>query len=205
MASTDVFRPRTSIWFTGLALVLVVLGLISSVMIYGLAAGVAGSWPLIVIAFLAWWLFWYPRIEVSPSAVTIYNPLQVIETPWEALINVDTRFAMKLVTPGGSFTAWAAPAPGIIGTHRGRKEHVQGLPATTYGPAQSIRPGDLKNTDSGAAAYLVRSRWENLVEAGAIDIHATEAALVNKKANVLQIATFVALVAAGLLVAPLFY
>ncbi|GAA1342298.1 PH domain-containing protein [Arthrobacter roseus] len=205
MVSADVFRPRTSIWFTGLALVLVVIGLISSIVRYGAVTGVAGSWPLIVCAFLAWWLFWYPRIEVSSTAVTIHNPLQVIDVPWEALIDVDTRYALKLVTPTGRYTAWAAPAPGIFGTHRGRTEHVQGLPASTYGPAQSIRPGDLKNTDSGAAAYLVRSRWEAMANAGTIDIDATEQAKVSKKSNLLLTVVFVVLIVAGLTVAPLFY
>ncbi len=203
--SANVFRPRTSIWFTGLALLLVVIGLISSIVRFGVVTGIAGSWPLIVIAFLAWWLFWYPRIEVSSAAVTIHNPLQVIDVPWAALIDVDTRFALKLVTPSGRYTAWAAPAPGIFGTHRGRVEHVQGLPASTYGPAQSIRPGDLKNTDSGAAAYLVRSRWEEMANAGTIDVDATEHTKVSKKSNLLLTAVFVALLVAGLIVAPLFY
>lgn len=205
VASAQVFRPRTSIWFTGLALLLVLIGVISSIVTHGIVAGAAGSWPMIVFAFLAWWLFWYPRVELSPTAVTIHNPLQVIEVPWEALIDVDTRYALKLVTPTGRYTAWAAPAPGILGTHRGRAEHVQGLPATTYGPAQSIRPGDLKNTDSGAAAYLVRSQWEAMASAGTIDIDATKHSRASKKFNVLFPAVFVLLIVAGIVVAPLFY
>ena len=31
-----------------------------------------------------------------------------------------------------------------------------------------MRPGDLKTTDSGQAARLVRARWQDLVESGAL-------------------------------------
>ena len=32
-----------------------------------------------------------------------------------------------------------------------------------------MRPGDLKGTDSGQAARLVRGRWEELIESGSLD------------------------------------
>lgn len=194
---TEVFRPRTAKWFTGIACGLVAVGLISSVTSYG-PAGIAGSWPLLTFAYLAWWLFWYPRIEIGPDAVTLRNPLQVLRVPWPALIDVDTRYAMKLVTPRGRYTAWAAPAPGIIATHRGKATDVEGLPSISYGPGRSVRPGDLLNTDSGSAAYLVRTRWEAKVTSGEIDVDATESAVVAKRTNWLHISAMMLLVAAGL-------
>jgi hypothetical protein len=41
-----------------------------------------------------------------------------------------------------------------------------------------VRPGDLKTTDSGQAARLVRGRWEQLVEAGTLDAGNADAAAV---------------------------
>lgn len=164
-----VFRPRTSTWFTGIAVLVAAGGLVSAVGTGGWAA-LSGAWPLVGIAYVGWWLFWYPAVAFADDAVTVRNPLATVRVPWGALIDVDTKYALRLVTPTGSVTAWAAPAPGVWGTHAGRPEDVTNLPATSYGPAGSIRPGDLRNTDSGLAAYLVRSRWQHLVEAGAVDV-----------------------------------
>ncbi len=176
VAAATVFRPRTSVWFTGIA-VLVTIGAIASVVVSAGPAGLLSGAPLIGIAYVGWWLFWYPSVEVSDDAVTLRNPLATVRVPWGVLVDVDTKYALKLVTPEGSFTAWAAPAPGVWGTHAGKPEHVTNLPSTSYGPEQSIRPGDLKNTDSGFAAYLVRSRWQDLVESGGLDVDSPERTL----------------------------
>ncbi|MFJ6001241.1 PH domain-containing protein [Arthrobacter sp. NPDC092385] len=169
VAGATVFKPRTSVWFTGGA-VLVAAGGLVSVVATGGAAGLLAGWPLIGIAYGGWWLFWYPAVVIAEDSVTLRNPLATIRVPWSALIDVDTKYALKLVTPSGAFTAWAAPAPGVWGTHAGKPEHVTNLPSTSYGPGGSVRPGDLKNTDSGYAAYLVRSRWQELVEGGMLDV-----------------------------------
>ncbi|MHA7285239.1 PH domain-containing protein [Arthrobacter sp. MDT3-44] len=169
VAGATVFKPRTSGWFTGIAVLVAGGGLVSVVATEG-PAGLLAGWPLLGIAYVGWWLFWYPAVVFAEDFVTLRNPLATIRVPWAALIDVDTKYALKLVTPSGSFTAWAAPAPGVWGTHAGKPEHVTNLPSTSYGPGRSIRPGDLKNTDSGYAAYLVRSRWQDLVESGAVDV-----------------------------------
>ena len=124
--------------------------------------------PLLLIAFLGWQLFWMPAVVVHDGGVTLENPFRSVLVPWAALVHVDTRFALTLVTADKSYVAWAAPAPGIWGGRNAQPEDLRGLPATTYGPGQSVRPGDLKTTDSGQAARLVRARWQDLVESGAL-------------------------------------
>ncbi|WDF32504.1 PH domain-containing protein [Arthrobacter agilis] len=169
VAAATVFRSRTSGWFTGMALLVAIGGIVSIAVTDG-PAGLPAAWPFVAVAFAGWWLFWYPSVVFAADAVTLRNPIATVRVPWAALIDVDTKYALKLVTPTGSFTAWAAPAPGVWGTHAGKVEHLTNLPATSYGPGGSVRPGDLKNTDSGYAAYVVRSRWQDLVETGAIDV-----------------------------------
>lgn len=164
-----VFRPRTSVWFTAVAMIIAGAGLGPLVAADGPEALLRG-WPLIGVAFGGWWLFWYPAVIFEDRGVTLRNPVATIRVPWSALIDVDTKYALRLVTPSGSYTAWAAPAPGVWGTHAGKPEHVSNLPATSYGPGGFIRPGDLKGTDSGYAAYLTRSRWQQLVESGDLDV-----------------------------------
>jgi hypothetical protein len=129
--------------------------------------------------------------------VTLRNPLATIKVPWHALVTVDTRYALALVTPRRRYTAWAAPAPGIFGVQRARPDHVRGLPETTYGPAGSIRPGDLTNSDSGAAAYYVRKRWSELLAAGAVEAGAADAVTVRVRPNWGQLIVAAVLLAAA--------
>ncbi|RJU02838.1 PH domain-containing protein [Arthrobacter frigidicola] len=194
---TTVFRPRTSKVFTAVAFALTAVGLVSVVVAEGVSGLLAG-WPLIAFAFAAWWLFWYPSVEVDPDAVTLRNPLITVSVPWAALVHVDTKFALKLVTPRGSYTAWAAPAPGVWGTHAGKPEHLANLPGSSYGPERSVRPGDLTHTDSGYAAFLVRSRWEKLIGSGSLDVDLTDSAVVTRSVNWLLIGVAAALVAASI-------
>ena len=132
------------------------------------SAGLLGTAPLLLVAFLGWQFFWLPAVVVHDGGVTLENPFRSVEVPWAALVHVDTRYALTLVTARRSYAAWAAPAPGIWGGRNARPEDLRGLPDTSYGPGNSVRPGDLKTTDSGQAARLVRGRWQALVESGAL-------------------------------------
>jgi hypothetical protein len=190
-----VFRPRSAPWITGCAWLLAAVGL--AVSATDGPAGLAQAIPLAALAYLTWWLAWYPAVVVGDTEVTLRNPLATIKVPWNALVTVDTRYALTLVTPRRKYTAWAAPAPGIFGVQRARADHVRGLPETTYGPAGSIRPGDLTNSDSGAAAYYVRKRWSELLAAGTVETGAADAATVQVRPNWGQLIVAAVLLAAA--------
>ncbi|MEO3933977.1 PH domain-containing protein [Micrococcaceae bacterium Sec7.4] len=165
-AGTDeIFKARTNKWFAWLSWAVAAFGIVVTAVSAGPGA-LTGIAPLVLVAFLGWQLFWMPAVVVHDVGISLENPFRSIAVPWAALVHVDTRFALTLVTAEKSYTSWAAPAPGIWGGRNARPEDLQGLPATTYGPGRSVRPGDLKSTDSGQAARLVRERWDELVESG---------------------------------------
>ena len=163
--NVEIFKARTNKWFAWLSWAVAAFGIVVTVVMAGPGA-LVGAAPLVLVAFLGWLLFWMPAVVVDDDGVTLENPFRSIVVPWAALVHVDTRFALTLVTAHKSYVSWAAPAPGIWGGRNARAEDLQGLPATTYGPGKSVRPGDLKTTDSGQAAMLVRGRWHDLVESG---------------------------------------
>ncbi|QCB96835.1 PH domain-containing protein [Arthrobacter sp. PAMC25564] len=171
--NVEVFKARTNKWFAWLSWAVAAFGVVVMAVTAGPGA-LAGIAPLVLLGFLGWQLFWMPAVVVHGGGVTLENPFRSIEVPWAALVQVDTRYALTLVTAARSYTSWAAPAPGIWGGRNARPEDLQGLPATTYGPGKSVRPGDLTSTDSGQAARLVRARWHELVESG--ELAAGEAA-----------------------------
>lgn len=163
----DVFKARSNKALAILLWALAAFGTVVTVAQTGFA-GLRFAAPLVLMAFAGWALFWRPAVVVSDSGVELVNPLRRIGVPWEALAYVDTKYALTLVTESGRFSSWAAPAPGVLGARHARPENIRGLPASAYGPSQSVRPGDLPQTVSGQAALLVRRRWAEQVERGAV-------------------------------------
>jgi hypothetical protein len=136
--------------------------------------------PLVaLIAFLAWAGLWRPAVRVGDDAVTIVNTFSTIVVPWAALIQVETRYALTLVTPHGRYAATAAPAPGRLATALSRRDLRRA--ESQVAADGSIRPGDLPNTDSGAAAILVRRRWEELVAGERIELGVADATPVERR------------------------
>lgn len=122
--------------------------------------------PLIgLVAFAAWAALWRPCVYVNDGAVSLVNVLRTIQIPWAALIQVDTRYSLTLMTPRATYSAWAAPAPGRPVTRRATRRE-----AAQRDDAIRVRPGDLPATSSGDAAHLVRTRWDILRNRDAIEL-----------------------------------
>jgi len=130
--------------------------------------------PLAFVNLLAWEGLWRPLMTISDDGVEVMNPLRSIQIPWNALVNVDTKFALTLFTPGRKFEVWVAPSPGRSFGYRSAAVADREIRRTSPHSSSTVRPGDLVTSESGAAASLVRSRWEllqtsGLVEAGIAD------------------------------------
>ena len=95
--NVEVFKARTNKWFAWLSWAVAAFGVVVTVVMAGPGA-LGGIAPLALIAFLGWQLFWMPSVVVHDAGVTLENPFRSIEVPWAALVHVDTRFALTLVT-----------------------------------------------------------------------------------------------------------
>ncbi len=127
------------------------------------------GWVPLLIGVLAWVLFWLPEVRVEEHAVTVRNPFRTVHIPWSAIQVVDTKYSLTLHTSDGVISAWAAPAPGRYSVASTSKEDGRIVARTALGPQGTVRPGDLPRSASGAAAYLIRTRLEQLREDGAFD------------------------------------
>ena len=158
--------------------------------------------PAAFVALFAWEALWNPRVEVDDSGVRLRNVLRTAFVPWPALIHVDTKYALTLYTPGHSYAAWAAPAPGRASSYRATKSRSGNAGSRAPLDGDAARPGDLIGTESGEAAYLVRSRWDRLRERGAFETGVADSTTVTVTTHW---ATAIALVvlAAGSVVAVL--
>ncbi|WP_308121633.1 PH domain-containing protein [Actinotalea ferrariae] len=168
--TTQVFRPTSGRWLAGTVAALAAFGLVSLVVEGEPAEVLRYGSVLVLVAALVWAAYWLPAVEVSAAGVTLRNVLRTVELPWPSIQRIDTRYALTLVTAYGTYSAWAAPAPGNRRSHRETPAaELRGLPETTYGAGGSVRPGDLPSSPSGAAAAIVRRRWEELRDAGHLD------------------------------------
>lgn len=133
------------------------------------AATPAVAATAIVLTVIAYIYFVTPRIVVDEDAIRVENSWREHTVPWGAIIDVDTRFQLTLVTPQGRVHAQAAPSPGGLSAMRSRADRDQATARVNQQRAGALRPGDLPSTPSGALAATIRGHWQDLVEAGTID------------------------------------
>jgi hypothetical protein len=163
--SSTEFRPAFGRWLCVGLWALSAIGLVGALFAGGWRSALALPW-LLLLCWAVWLLFWNPRVVVDDGGVHLVNIARTIDVPWPAISEVETKWALTLFTAYGRFTAWAAPAPGGMTTARLSMREARSLPESSYGSGRSIRPGDHPSTSSGAAALVVRRRWEELREAG---------------------------------------
>lgn len=121
-------------------------------------------WPwLALVGFGAWALYWRPEVEVNAGGVRVVNVFRTLDVPWPAITDIETKWALTLVTTLGTVRAWAAPAPGRQVLRRSQAEDLR---LGGAGKGDMVRPSDLPQTESGAAALVVRQRWLRIREAG---------------------------------------
>ncbi|GAB3127852.1 PH domain-containing protein [Glaciibacter psychrotolerans] len=152
---------------------------LAALIVAGLAVATPDTWlvsviPAAWVSVLAWVALWQPNICVDNDGVELRNVFQTVAVPWPALIHVDTKYALTLYTPGHSYSAWAAPAPGHMTSVRAARHDAHSAGGTHPHSDGGMRPGDLLGTDSGQAAHVVRRRWAELQGRNAIEVGVAE-------------------------------
>ncbi len=158
----ETFRPAFGRVLAGALMIICALAGLS--VIGAGADAVWQVWPwLALVAFGAWALYWRPLVEVNAAGVRVVNVFRTFDVPWPAITEIETKWALTLVTTLGTVRAWAAPAPGRQVLRRSQAEDLR---LGGAGKGDMVRPSDLPQTESGAAALVVRQRWLRIREAG---------------------------------------
>lgn len=98
----------------------------------------------------AYALYWRPSVVVHDDGTLLRNVLRDVHVPWSCLVAVTTRFSLTLVTTEGTYRSWAASSSGA------RADSGMGDLVQVGG---SGAPPD-RSMDAGAAALMVRQRWD---------------------------------------------
>lgn len=120
------------------------------------------SWVYIWFAYFAWLLFWNPSVKVSDEGVVVDNIFKTHKLNWSAIIRIDTKFSLTLETKDRTIQAFGAPAPSRYAGFMANRTEAEHLPESSFVGKGLVRPGDLTSSDSGVAAYVIRSHWEKL-------------------------------------------
>jgi hypothetical protein len=154
--------------------------------------------PLAFVNLLVWEGLWRPFLTITDDGIGVTNPFRSIEIPWNALVNVDTKFALTLFTPGRKVEVWVAPSPGRSFGYRSAAVADREIRRSSPHSSGSVRPGDLVTSESGAAASLVRSRWELLQTSGLIEAGLADTVAVTVRRHWAAIIALVILAAASI-------
>jgi hypothetical protein len=120
------------------------------------------SWVYIWFAYFAWLLFWNPSVKVSDEGVVVDNIFKTHKLNWSAITRIDTKYSLTLETKERTIQAFGAPAPSRYAGFMANKTEAEHLPESSFVGKGLVRPGDLTSSDSGVAAYIIRSHWEKL-------------------------------------------
>lgn len=119
---------------------------------------------VILVVWLAYAVYigmWAPSLTVDEHGCRIENPMRTITVAWDALIHVETKFALTLFTAGHRWEVWCAPQAGaLLAMRKARRLREDRDVRDPRNPLDVGLPiGDLPGTESGDAAALVRERW----------------------------------------------
>jgi hypothetical protein len=162
------FRPTFGRVLSIVTAVIAALGLGGLVVAGDWSGLLRYGWGLLLLTAVAFALFWFPRLDVAEHEVTVVNVFVTQHVPWPAIQGVDTKYALTLRLPGGrKVTAWASPAPNRYSAQVTANSETR---LAARDGMTSVRPGDLLGTPSGAAAFVIRSHWEQLRDDGLLEL-----------------------------------
>lgn len=139
----------------------------ASAVLSGLDAVMRSTVFLAFIAYAAWVVLWRPNLHIHERGVTVHNVTRSVTLPWTSLIDVDTKYALTLVTPERRVAVWVAPAPGALASQRiGRRLRKEQEERDLFVVEPGTLPGDLPGTESGDAARIIRTELTRRAEAG---------------------------------------
>ena len=162
MTNVEFFRPKSAIITAYAGYGLLVLALLQPIATSDLGS-LARTIPFVaLIAMLIFLVIHRPSLEIADEGVVINNPLTRITIGWQDVLEIETHYALTFHTKEKAISAWAALAPGRYHHRTVNPYEVKGLiPSSTT----LIRASDSPRTDSGAASYIAKLRWNSFNKA----------------------------------------
>jgi hypothetical protein len=131
------------------------------------ASAIRYVWPIILVAAIAWAVFWRPSLRMQEHGITVENVFRTFFVPWPSIQAIDTRWSLTIHTSRGAIPVWATPAPGRHRAFGLARHDFDGVGDSARGEHGSLRPSDALSTPTGNLAQAIRGHWERLRDSGA--------------------------------------
>lgn len=157
MSNIEIFRPKSSLFLACVGYLLLFGSTLQSFITDDLRGFTTNLLISALIASVLYSVIQRPRLEIGDEGIKIVNPLTTTYLKWSEIVEIETRYALTFFTSTASFKSWAAVAPG---RRRHRAVHPSEVIGVVDSGSAAMRASDSPRTDSGAAAYLARKRWQ---------------------------------------------
>ena len=144
-------------FFALMAYLLILGSALQSVMTDGASLIVLNFGICLTIALFIYAVIQRPRLEIADEGVRIINPISTTYLNWSEVIDIETKFVLTFQTGTKSIGSWAALAPSRYHHRNIFPSEIRGILDENHG---SSRASASPRTDSGAAAFLARQRWQ---------------------------------------------
>jgi hypothetical protein len=157
MSNPEFFRPKSSVVIAYIGYALLGGAILQSFWTANFKDIAITFAATAIFASFIYFVIHRPSLLIGDEGVIIQNPIRRFEFGWEEILEIETQYSLTFYTKSGKVSAWAALAPG-----RYHQRTVQSAEVKFMIPKDTtlIRPGDSPRTDSGAAAYIARLRWQ---------------------------------------------
>jgi hypothetical protein len=155
--NTEIFRPKSGFVASIFGYLLLFGAILQSIFTRNIQDL---FWTTLVCTFIGIFIYCViqrPRLEIADEGIKIINPISSRYLGWGEVTQIETRYALAFHTSSKILTSWAAVAPG---RYHHRTIHPTEMRGIVSRDTTLIRASDSPRTDSGAAAYVARQRWE---------------------------------------------
>jgi hypothetical protein len=132
---------------------------------------VHGLAPIALVGYGAYVLFWVPLLVVGPAQLVIVNPARTYEISWPAILDIQTKWGLTLVTPMGKVNAWASPAQNRYSSLSRFSRDTLGRPGMTSErimDTERVKRAATRtpSTIAGLAPLMITKQWEEYRDRG---------------------------------------
>jgi len=111
MSYTQVYRSSTTRALGAVTVLICAAGLVTVGMRGNERELLRFGGPLLLVLWLAWVAYWRPHVRLDESGVTMHNVFRVVHVPWARVVEIHSRYGLRVDTEQGSYAAWAVAAP----------------------------------------------------------------------------------------------
>jgi hypothetical protein len=158
---SETFRPKSNFVWAGISFLLLLLFAANSLFILkNPTQRIVELFSCVVLSGCAYLVWIKPKLILGDDAIHVVNPWGSETILYTEIIELETKWALKIVHNGGKTRVWVAPASGKRRWIADAKFGFYGskMPLSKSNRTSSEAMSESLDSLSGQAAYMIRER-----------------------------------------------